>query len=293
MITKNELLEMETTYKKLLQENKNLKKQHASFSLPREGNRFTYIGKIKTDKTYVINSSYLPFVQKIKTGEKAEIVLANILEKKNAKQIIEGILFYFLQEIHTIEELKKELSNPSEQELLQNEYFRLKEEMKIYQHALKELTKEDTLTPSTSSTKRNIIFLRSQVGNPFLYSDLKKSVPSEYYANFLELFSSLQQGEIQNLKKVVESPFWEAKGFATRILFTFETNNSVCLAGAFIKKTNQYNSSMRALKDARALLYNEQKGALTLHCTEEDFLKEESVVEEKVLTLLKGGNSNE
>ncbi len=119
---------------------------------------------------------------------------------------------------------------------------------------LKDLEEEQELL-NDSATNNNIFFLTSLNENIYFLESLRKSVPKEFYPDFLTLLEGIKYGKFPGLKKLNSLSYFEVKLFKIRITFARLSANNYLIIDGFMKKedTSSYYKNMLANKNNQFL----------------------------------------
>ncbi len=156
------------------------------------------------------------------------------------EKIIKRLILEFKKEINDINEIVVgEYETLSKEDL---EYF--SSEIKLFQKridVLKKVLKEEKEEVKDDDIDNTLVFIPTQSGNPRLLDDLK-SIPSDFYDEFLELFISMIDGTFKKCKRFNMNKklneLREVKGDHLRITYVKLGKNTYGVLTAFMKKTN-------------------------------------------------------
>lgn len=122
----------------------------------------------------------------------------------------------------------------------------LLKEIKIYVDFLDKKIKfineieQEKISHKESEIENNIVFLETNSGNIYAFSDLE-SIDHEYYDSFKELYDSIKNGTFKNVKMFTSSnnknkTLCEVKSFKTRIFFTRLNKDTYIILQLLVKK---------------------------------------------------------
>ncbi len=211
-----------------------------------------------------------------------EAVLPN-RDDYNYERIIYRLELEVLKNIKEIRNFVKEESLlPDEKAIFDAEISLEQEKLLLLKEALLPVNEE------VVEEENNLIFIPTTGGNIRVLNELEK-MPVEYYPAFLDLLLSIKNSTFKNAKRFSNNDnlagILEVKGFQVRILYERLDKNNYAVISAFIKKTNNDNG-YRAFLDQKISDYFAIKERIKSLLDNEEFLKENKLVEEKIFNLL-------
>lgn len=208
-------------------------------------------------------------------------------------EFMHKILEHIFIEIRAYNEVSSSCTNPEDLEYLDSEIEKI--------HKMKEIVEEKINNISQVLPKHNfdIVFLKSEAGNPFIFRDLK-TIPEEYYNSLFELFNELKSydfssGNITTKIKNMGSEkrfenILEFKTFKLRLYFKPISDNTLLLLQASYKTQTQ-SKLIKETLESRNILANKYVDKLKEDLSNEekalDIKDENSKVEEELYQFLK------
>lgn len=137
--------------------------------------------------------------------------------------------------------------------------------------------------------QNNIVFAKTNSGNIYAIEDIK-SINSEYYASFLELYESIKNGTFKRVKRLTTTnnktnSVSEVRGFKTRIIFDKLDQNTYVVLQVAIKKSN-FDRGYKESLERRVLAYKLQKDKIIQQLNNEEYMNENIKLENKLIQTL-------
>ena len=194
---------------------------------------------------------YLEDLRSLKQDELKEkfYEVLPVSKNYNYKKIILRLIAEMYRDIKEINEIIIESQNLSETE--QKEYEGEKAAIEERIQYLKEALCEKKEILETKQHENTLIFVPTSSGNIRVIEELK-SISSEYYDAFLNLFKSIKDGSFKNIKRFTNHETLrgtlEVKDFRIRIVFSRLSKNCYAIITAFIKKCDNDNGYRKPIE---------------------------------------------
>jgi hypothetical protein len=296
----NDELIKEQNYKKLVDKYK--KSSSSSIVLPDMKNEAIIKPKynITTSNRNIILDTACYFYTQINNNKynlsKIEDIL-NMIDDNDRELVCKCIVLELKKEIIQMDSLlkdkdacysKEEIEEFKDEILLYNELYSFINNYLSYKDEKLDINKDKKLLlfPQTKSDK-------------YIFLSHLKSVPYEYYASFLNLIRTLENGVNLNFKKFYDHELFnglmEIRGFQSRIIFDYFDKDVYIVVAAFVKKC-YWDSKIKNLLTSAVSNYLSYKDSIKDILLSEEmknsFYEEQSLICEEVKTYLKD-NSRE
>lgn len=208
-------------------------------------------------------------------------------------EFINKLLSYINNEINANLEIRGSSTDSSDIEYLDSEIDKLQKMKSIIERKIGSIT-EDLPVPNF-----DIIFLKSNAGNPFIFKDLK-SIPEEYYNTLIDLINELKQHDfstgnittkIKNMGN--EKRFENVLEFITfklRLYFRVINENTILLLQASFK-TQTHSKLIKETLESRNILASKSIDKLKRDLSDDEerisIMEENAKIEEEMFEYLK------
>lgn len=222
-------------------------------------------------------------------------------------EFISNLILYVNNEIKSNEELRTESSDSEDIKFFDSELEKLNKIRTILVSKLDEIRKENGTPDEISKEKKNLIFLITNAGNPFIERDLKE-IPREYKNDLVNLLESLESFGLEDgrfndqfLKKFTGNDSlkgtFEIKTFKVRLYFMpIDSDSVLVLMAEFKNQTNPKSThealskrvSMNINNSNKLTLVDDLKRKLANPEIKAKLIEEHALIKEDLLNKLRG-----
>ena len=214
--------------------------------------------------------------------------ILNILPSRDSSDFIKIVYRLQLESIREIRDINEIISE--DEDISHNDLLEYKNLINIENKKISLLTSlinNNVCESSEEKVKNTLILVPTEYGNRRVIEEIK-SIPSEYYPDFLALINSIVDGKFKNPKHFTNNSILtvdEVRGFKVRLVFERIDSNVYALITAFVKKCdcdNYYRSSL----ENKVAQYHIIKDKLKSLLNDDLFMRENQLVVDELYKIL-------